>query len=83
MRVGDIICAKHVTHRIPIKIEEPKNGKRQRVTANQLGFRFQSEHNLLSTVGVFVFVGTHPEVADGGERVARFVEKQLQHLGWG
>lgn len=82
MRRGDIVCAKSITHRIPVEVHEPKNGKRQRVIVNQLGFKFQSEVNLLSQVGVFLFLGVHPEVADDGQRVQRFAEEQLHRLGW-
>jgi Tat protein secretion system quality control protein TatD with DNase activity len=82
MRLGDIVCTKSVTHRIPVEVHEPKNGKRQRVLANQIGFKFQSEISLLSQVGVFIFLGVHPESADDGERVHRFAEQQLRRLGW-
>lgn len=81
MHVGDVICAKSIEHRIPVKVDEPKGEKRQRVLANRLGFKFQSEHNLISTVGVFIFLGTFPEVEDS-EKVQRFAERQLKQLGW-
>ena len=81
MRIGDIVCAKSIEHRVPVQVDEPKGAKRQRVLANRIGFKFQSEHNLLSTVGVFIFLGTYPEVTEG-DKVQRFAEQQLKRLGW-
>src|SRR5262245_37148824 len=80
IRTGAIICAKSVTHRIPVEIAEDKRG-RLRVRANQFTYRFQGEHNRTSDVGVFVFLGTFPEHLDVA-KVQEFATHQLHRLGW-
>ncbi len=80
MTPGDIICAKSIEHREVVEMREDKNG-RQRPLVNRYGFKFQPEHNLTSKVGIFLFLGTHPET-DDGERVQRFIQEQLRGIGW-
>ena len=80
MRTGDVVIAKSFTPREVVEVTEDKHGK-QRVKVNQYGYKFQSEHNLLSTVGVFLFLGTYPE-ANGPGAVAAFAKRELRRLGW-
>ncbi len=80
MNIGSVICAKTIEHRQPVEIKEDKNGK-QREKANRIGFGFQSEHYLLSEVGVFIFLGKFPEQLDS-EIVYKFADDQLRRLGW-
>lgn len=80
MRAGDIIATKSITHREVVEMRQGKDGQ-QRPRVNQYTFGFQSDINLLSEVGVFVFVGVYPEMHNPDKRRA-FVEKQLRLLGW-
>jgi len=80
VRIGDIICAKSIEHREVLELKEAKNG-RQIVVANRYGFKFQTEHSLLSKVGVFIFLGVLPEQLDSAV-TAKFAADQLRRLGW-
>ena len=80
MRVGDIVCAKSIEHRQVVEIREDKNG-RQRPVVNRFGFKFQPEQNLISRVGIFLFLGTEPETEDS-DRIQRVIERRLRDLGW-
>lgn len=80
MRVGDVVCAKSITHREVVEMREGKGGK-QRPLVNQYGFKFQGEHNELSTVGVFIFLGTYAEM-HGPDKAYEFALSQLRRLGW-
>lgn len=75
-----MICAKSIEHRDVLELKEDKNGK-QKVIANRFGFKFQGEHNLLSEVGVFIFLGTFPEQVDA-DVTHKFAQDQLRSLGW-
>lgn len=79
MITGDIVCAKSITDRRVVEVTEDKRGK-QKVRANQYGYKFQPELNLISQVGVFLFLGVYPE-ADS-DAVMKFAERQLEELGW-
>lgn len=80
MKAGDVVCAKSFEHRQVMDVTEDKNGK-QKVRANRYGFKFQGEHNLLSEVGVFLFLGKFPEQMDA-DITFKFAESQLRRLGW-
>lgn len=80
MRIGTIVCAKSIEHRSVVEMKEDKNG-RQKPLTNRFGYKFQSEHNLLSQVGVFIFLGSFPEQTDPAI-TQKFAEDQLRRLGW-
>ena len=83
MKCGDIACVKSLEHREVVSVAEDKRGK-QKVTANRYGFKFQSEHNQLSQVGVLIFLDVYPEsVLANDEAMDKFVEFRLNGLGWG
>lgn len=85
MKTGDIAFVKSIEVRQPVSVREDKNGK-ETVRANRFGVRFQSEQNLLSEVGVFLFLGKMPETwqlaDDGGAQVQRHLERRMADLGW-
>ncbi len=80
IQTGDIICAKSITHRIPVELVESKSGK-QKARCNEFGYRFQIDVNLLSTVGVFLFLGIYPEQMDGSV-MEKWAVESLRRLGW-
>lgn len=77
---GDIICTKSITHRIPVEMKEAKSGK-QTALCNQFSYKFHNEINLLSTVGVFLYLGTFPEQVDDAVMI-KWAKESLERLGW-